>query len=66
MTNTPWEQMVLSGETAAYLRSTHKLWSRLFDGEHVFTVLPNGQKPGNDDGGYYTIAAALKAKGMMT
>jgi hypothetical protein len=36
------------------------------DSEHIFTVRPNGETPGSDDGGYYSIASALKTKGMMS
>lgn len=64
-TTTPWEQMQVSPDTGKYLRGTHKLWSRLLDGEHIFTVRPNGEIPGENDGGYRSINAALKVKGMM-
>lgn len=64
MTNTSWERVVISAETAKYLRGTHDLWSRIADGEHIFTVLPKGTEPGANDGGYYDIASALKVKGM--
>lgn len=62
--STPWEMMQPSAGTTKYLRGTHKLWSRLFDGEHVFTVRPAGETPGANDGGYMSIDAALKVKGM--
>jgi hypothetical protein len=65
MATTQWETMLVSAETAAYLRGTHKLWSRLFDGEHIFTCLPNDVTPGANDGGYMSIHAALKVKGML-
>jgi hypothetical protein len=49
-----------------YLRGTHKVWTRrLEDGKQIFTVLPNDKEPGEDDGGYYSIDAALTQKGMM-
>jgi hypothetical protein len=65
-TTTQWEQMQPIWETAKYLRGTHKLWSRLFDGEHIFTVRPIGEQPGDNDGGYRSIDAALKVKGLLS
>lgn len=62
--STPWEPMTLSAETNTYLRGTHAAWSRIFEGAHIFTVRPKGEKPGNNDGGYVSISAALSAKGM--
>lgn len=63
--STQWEQMPVSSDTSKYLRGTHKLWSRLADGEHIFTVRPINETPGPNDGGYMSIAAALKVKGMF-
>ena len=65
MTNTVWHKTDISAETAKYLRGTHTLWSRIADGEHIFTVRPNGEVPGPNDGGYASIAAALTVKGML-
>jgi len=66
MTNTQWEKVNgLSAETEQYLRGrTHSLWSCIRDNEHIFTVRPNGETPGANDGGYRSINAALKVKGM--
>jgi hypothetical protein len=65
LTTLPWERVIIqSPELFGYLRGTHSIWSRLKDGEHLFIVMLNGQEPQEDDGGYYSIAAALKTKGM--
>ncbi len=63
--STVWERMTVSAEVGKYLSDTHSIWSRLFDGEHVFTVLLNSKEPGPNDGGYRSIDAALKVKGML-
>jgi hypothetical protein len=60
-TTTPWERLL--GASSA--PSTHRIWSRLLDGEHIFTVLPDGKEPGPNDGGYRSIDAALRQKGML-
>jgi hypothetical protein len=65
MTNTSWSEFKVTTETAKYMRGTHTLWSRIFDGEHVFTVRPIGETPSDNDGGYYTTNAALQVKGMI-
>jgi hypothetical protein len=62
--STAWEKVFVCAETAKYLRGTHELWSRLLDGEHVFTVVLIGHQPGPNDGGYNSIASALAVKGM--
>lgn len=64
-TNTRWERMPVNADTARYLRGTHDVWSRMFDGERIFTVLLKGKEPGGNDGGYRSIAAALRVKGMQ-
>jgi hypothetical protein len=64
MTNTQWHRTEVSTETSRFLRGTHTLWSRIMDGEHIFTVRPNGEVPNYGDGGYFSIASALKVKGM--
>lgn len=43
---------------------THDIWARMADGETIFAVIPKGKTPGEHDGGYKTIDAALKVKGM--
>jgi hypothetical protein len=65
-TSTAWERMPIENETMReYLRGTHSIWSRIFDGDHIFTVLANGTEPGPNDGGYLGIDAALRVKGML-
>lgn len=61
---TQWEKTDISSQTVTYLCGSHTLWSRLLDGEHIFTARPNGERPGESDGGYYTIAAALEKEGL--
>lgn len=61
-----WEKVEASSDIQKYLRGTHTLWSRVVDGQYIFTVLPNGITPQPNDGGYYTISAALKTKGMAS
>jgi hypothetical protein len=56
--------MPVSEATLKPLRGTHSIFSRIFDGEHIFVVLPNGEEPSESGGGYYSIEAALSAKGM--
>lgn len=63
-TNTRWERIETSEGMLRFLRGTHSLFSRLADGEHIFTILPVGQTPGEHDGGYRSIYAALKTKGL--
>ncbi len=59
---TMWEKTDLSYDTAKYLRGTNTMWSRLMNGEHFFTVLPNGMMPVNGATvGYHGITDALKA-----
>jgi hypothetical protein len=60
-----WEKMTqLSPATSQFLRNTHRLWWRLDNGQHLFLVLPLHITPADNDGGYYSIDAALKTKGM--
>lgn len=62
-TNTEWHRVIVSAETARYIRSDeYDLWARIADGEHIFTILRKGTSPGADDGGYMSIAAAVKTK----
>jgi hypothetical protein len=61
----PWEWMDITEATLKPLRGTHSLWSRLMDGEHIFTVMRNGVTPRDGDGGYRSIDAALRQKGML-
>ncbi len=63
--NTAWERLPVSAETRRYLRNDYAIWSRLADGEHIFTVVADGRRPGENDGGYASIAAALRIKGLM-
>jgi hypothetical protein len=68
MTNgpsTPWHKMELGWESAKYLRESHTAYARLLDGEHIFVILPDGQFPSEGNGGYYSLAAAFKAKGLI-
>jgi hypothetical protein len=44
--------------------TTHTVWGRIADGERIFTALRNGVTPRDGDGGYYTIEAALRQKGL--
>lgn len=62
--NTSWSKVEVSLETAKFLRGTHLLYSRIADGEHIFTASPLGKEPNQGDGGYRSIDSALKAKGM--
>lgn len=62
--NTKWEQMELSVETASYLRGTHTAWSRVADGKHIFVIYPKGETPTPTSGGYFNLASALKVKGL--
>jgi hypothetical protein len=66
MVNTQWERIESSGRTMEYLRhGQFQIWSRLSDGKHIFLVLTTGQLPGSNDGGYFSIQSALKAKGLF-
>ena len=62
---TSWERMPVTEATYKPLRGTHSLWSRLLDGEQTFKVILNTQTPSGNDGGYRSIDAALKVKGML-
>lgn len=61
-----WHQVNLPPEKAKYLRGTHYVWSRMADSKQIFVVLPVGEQPATGDGGYFSIVAALKVKGMDT
>ncbi len=63
-TNTTWEQIPTSEGLFHYLRDTHKVFSRLFEGELIYKVMPTGQTPGANDGGYGSISVAIKVKGL--
>lgn len=60
---TPWERC-MNFEHGRF-NETHTLWSRLMNGEHIFTALRKGTTPAPDDGGYRSIDAALRQKGML-
>ena len=63
---TAWERLPINEAVMMrLLRGTHYAWSRLFDGEHVFTVRPRGETPAPTDGGYRSLDAALRVKGMI-
>jgi hypothetical protein len=64
-TNTQWERVSVSEDTMLRLRNTHYVWSRILDGERIYTVRPIGETPGENDGGYLTIHGALYVKGML-
>ena len=66
MVNTQWERLRISDTLHKYLRGTYHVWSRIAESEHIFTVRMRGETPRSDDGGYYSIVSALKAKGLMT
>lgn len=63
---TAWERLTVSDTLHKYLRGTYHAWARTMDGERIFTVRMIGETPGVGDGGYYSVSAALKAKGMMS
>lgn len=54
--NSAWENVVTYKD--------HSVWSRIADGQLIYVVMPNGQTPAPDAGGYFTIQAALKLKGL--
>lgn len=62
---TQWGRMQPGREMSKFLRGTHSIYSRLLDGDHIFTVLPNGKTPSAGDGGYFDLYTAFKAKGMQ-
>lgn len=63
---TQWEKMEVSADMALKLKDRgYAIWSRLMDGEHIFTVRPVTEEPGTGDGGYRSVAAALKTKGLL-
>mgnify|MGYP003510442262 CR=1 FL=1 len=64
--STSWERLPVNDTLRQYLKGTHILWSRIMDGDHIFTVRPVGETPGDADGGSYSIASAFKSKGMMS
>lgn len=73
MSNTQWVKADVAGEqikhipiTTGLLRGTHTLWSRIMDGEQIYTIRPDGETPGPNDGGYRSAKTALKVKGMLT
>ncbi len=62
---TSFERVFESAETAVHIPDGYKLHSRLFDGQHLFTVTRFTCEVGNDPvpgGGYSSIAAAIAAK----
>ncbi len=61
---TAWERVCVSPDTAAHMRG-YQLWSRLFDGRHIFNIALDGAAPGPNDGGYASIDAVLKLKGFL-
>jgi hypothetical protein len=66
MVKTSWERMTRrEASVAGLLSGTHTLWSCSISGERIFTVLPNGETPTQETGGYISVDAALKAKGML-
>jgi hypothetical protein len=62
---TSWERCIVSAEIAKYLRGTHLLYNRLFDGEPIYLVVSIGHEP-TTDGGYRSIDTALRVKGMRS
>ena len=66
--NTRWDKVELSSETKANLPAEFVgfvLWARLFEGEHVFRMEPEGKTPGDDIAGYSSLWEAVKnAKGF--
>lgn len=60
--NTVWD-ISLGDSTFQFHKGTHSLWHRLTDGEMIYTLLPLGQRPSSGDGGYFSINAAVFAKG---
>jgi len=64
-TNTPWEQVTVPESTLSPAQQLeYTIWSRILDGKHIFLVRPVGQIP-SGVGGYYSLAAALKQKGLL-
>lgn len=45
-------------------RGTHRIWTRICDGDPIFTVRPIDETPMPGDGGYASIESALAVKGM--
>lgn len=62
---TAWKAIPTSDTLYRYVQASHRVWSRMADGEHIFTVRPINETPGSGDGGYASIAAALKVKGLL-
>lgn len=63
---TQWEKMEVSADMALKLKDRgYAIWSRLMDGEHIFTVRSVAETPSEGDGGYRSISAALKTKGLL-
>jgi hypothetical protein len=63
-TNTPWERLEVGAETLKFLRFEYVIWSCLRDGEHIFRVEREGVYPSPYAGGYRSIDAALRQKGL--
>ena len=60
MTSTQWERTPTSETTYKYLRGAYSLWACLRDGEMLWTVRPNGERPNEKDSGHHSIQSALK------
>jgi hypothetical protein len=64
-TNTSWERMDAPLNSVKALQwGVYAIWACLRDGEHIFRVERCGTVPVSGDGGYLSIAAALKVKGF--
>ncbi len=64
-TNTRWSRTDITEATLPYLRDKYSLWHRLFDGKLIYSVRRNGEQPGVNDGGYYSVDSALRVKGLL-
>lgn len=61
---TQWNRIRASDADHPRLKGAYHIWSRITEGKPIFTVLMMGRSPGENDGGYYSIATALKVKGL--
>lgn len=62
---TQWTRTRIANPIQPTKRATHYLWQREVDGKVIFTVLSKDTQPGPNDGGYYSVEAALKIKGLL-
>ena len=67
MTDTTWKAIGRAGNLLALNRGaepTHTIWQAPTD-EPIYTVLPDGETPGDQTGGYYRLQSALGLRGLV-